>query len=118
MSLKDTTFAVIAEKPNSAAHKWFIENCKDKSIGWHMKGGYYIYDAKSKYWNLYEYKPEKVSTIYTESEFEQLLKEEENRKLVKVLQSEELNINAEINQAIELLKSQGYKILKPSYTEI
>ena len=80
MKLKDSTFAIIAEKENSISHKWIYGN---PDIYWYWnKGCYYEYDkGKVRYFNprANEY-PDKDIPIYTESEFEALLKAEQDNE--------------------------------------
>lgn len=89
MKLKDSTFAIIAEKKDSISHKWFNENLQkgqSKPIGddWsdimEFQGGLWI--------NFYKSIPDNYGhKIYTESEFEALLKsEQENGRFEQVLQ--------------------------------
>ena len=70
--LKDSTFAIIAEKKDSISHKWF-EELRIGIPRW-LIGDYCKY-SKGR-WGIYEDKPEGIP-IYTESEFEALLKAEE-----------------------------------------
>ena len=74
MKLKESTFAIIAEKKDSISHKWFSENT-DFPLQWKRIGQHYIYD-KGKYSDCTLERP-KTIPIYTESEFEALLKAEE-----------------------------------------
>ena len=79
MKLKDSTFAIIAEKKDSISHKWMQENCKKDKIDWYYLGEYYTY-GKGKHTLCSANKPDSIP-IYTESEFEALLKaEQENEK--------------------------------------
>lgn len=83
MKLKDSTFAIIAEKQGSVSHKWINEN--NISYWLWNSGCYYQYDkGKITYFNprANEY-PDKDIPIYTESEFEALLKAEQENEGVK-----------------------------------
>ena len=77
MKLKDRTFAIIAEKQDSISHKWFKENAKCNS-SWRFIGEHYIYNKGIKGSILTE-KPKDIP-IYTESEFEALLKAEQENE--------------------------------------
>ena len=79
--LKDSTFAIIAEKKDSISHKWFIENCQNVPT-WEI-GLFYLYNPKYKNFEVYvmEKNVPKGKFIYNESRFEYLLKaEQENEK--------------------------------------
>ena len=81
MKLKDSTFAIIAEKKDSISHKWFIENCQNVPT-WEI-GLFYLYNPKYKNFEVYvmEKNVPKGKFIYNESRFEYLLKaEQENEK--------------------------------------
>ena len=75
MKLKDSTFAIIAEKKDSISHKWFNENSME-GFDWDEIGGYYYYliGKGECYCNKND---QYICPIYTESEFEALLKAEE-----------------------------------------
>lgn len=89
MKLKDSTFAIIAEKQDSISHRWFKENPNTywPNTYWYWNSGcYYQYDkGEITYFNpkANEY-PDKNIPIYTESEFEALLKAEQENEAVKV----------------------------------
>ena len=72
MKLKESTFAIIAEKKDSISHKWFEENAGGS--GWVFTGQHYVY-SKGDY-EIEKDRPKGIP-IYTESEFEALLKAEE-----------------------------------------
>lgn len=97
MKLKDSTFAIIAEKQGSISHKWIYGN---PDIYWYWnKGCYYEYDkGKVRYFNprANEY-PDKDIPIYTEAEFEALLKAEQENECIqrKITDSEQVMKNAE-----------------------
>lgn len=89
MKLKDSTFAIIAEKKDSISHKWFNENldagqCKPIGDEWED-----IMEYQNGLWlNSFKVAPGNYAHhIYTESEFEALLKsEQENGRFEQVLQ--------------------------------
>lgn len=84
MKLKEQTFAVIAEKQNSISHKWFISNTgSNLSWGTNKEWTYLYYFGK---WDFYrtELKHSRNCPIYTESEFEELIKKEESEEKIKV----------------------------------
>lgn len=78
MKLKDSTFAIIAEKKDSISHKWIKQFIEPAAFAWNT-GCYYEYNkGEIKYFNprANEYPAENVLR-YTESEFEALIKAEE-----------------------------------------
>jgi len=81
MKLKDSTFAVIAEKQNSISHKWFNENVQTDYGQWMWYCKYYIC-KNGELWGQ-DLEP-KYIPIYTESEFEAILKAEQENDGVKV----------------------------------
>ena len=85
MKLKDSTFAIIAEKKDSISHKWFNKNIKkhnkEQHVFWEHKNEYYLYD-KGVFIRYTENRPKDV-TIYNESEFEALLKAEQENERYK-----------------------------------
>ena len=83
MKLKDSTFAIIAEKKDSISHKWMQENCKKDKIDWYYLGEYYTY-GKGKHTLCSANKPDSIP-IYTESEFEALLKAEQENELEPII---------------------------------
>lgn len=82
MKLKDSTFAIIAEKQNSISHKWFNQNIKNNKhkqhVFWCHEKEYYIYD-KGNFIRCTENRPKDIP-IYTESEFEAILKAEQENE--------------------------------------
>ena len=92
MKLKDQTFAIIAEKQGSISHKWFKENAKCNS-SWMFIGEHYIYNKGIKGRILTE-KPKDIP-IYTESEFEALLKAEQENEAKKFPAKGDGNITLE-----------------------
>ena len=95
--LKDSTFAIIAEKKDSISHKWFIENCQNVPT-WEI-GLFYLYNPKYKNFEVYvmEKNVPKGKFIYNESRFEYLLKAEQLNETLqrKITDSEEVMKNAE-----------------------
>ena len=87
MKLKDSTFAIIAEKKDSISHKWFNKNIKkhnkEQHVFWEHKNEYYLYD-KGVFIRYTENRPKDV-TIYNESEFEALLKAEQENELEPII---------------------------------
>ena len=75
MKLKEQTFAVIAEKKNSISHKWFNENGEIENGQWMWYCKYYIC-KNGELWGQ-DSKPKDIP-IYTESQFEELIKKEES----------------------------------------
>lgn len=99
MKLKESTFAIIAEKKDSISHKWFVENTKCYSE-WIYLGYYYVYSNGNKL-DIFPETPKNMP-IYTESEFEAILKaEQENEAKETRLSGEEL-----VRQGSRLTKEQ------------
>lgn len=110
MKLKDSTFAIIAEKKDSISHKWFKANlAKSQEMSYCNSGELYEYN-KTLY--ICGYKSiEKAEEdgycepIYTESEFEALLKAEEDSMKDELFLSIEANEKI-LKEAATLNKSQ------------
>ena len=79
MKLKDSTFAIIAEKKDSISHKWFNQLLRP-SLQFTWLAKYYI--CKNGVGNGQLHRPRKIP-IYTESEFEALLKAEQENERYK-----------------------------------
>lgn len=77
MKLKDQTFAVIAEKQNSISHKWFNVIAQGE-LRWY-EGHHYI--SKEGIFDAYTPETPPYITIYTESEFEKLILQEEKESI-------------------------------------
>jgi len=79
MKLKDLTFAIIAEKKDSISNKWFVENLSKNSMtpSWEIGVCYYYENGyyNKRYRLIYVNRNHR--NLYTESEFEALLKAEE-----------------------------------------
>jgi len=112
MKLKDSTFAIIAEKKDSISHKWF--NQHNEGWDWNEIGGYYFYCPEYK--SLFKSK-EYLSniTIYTESEFEALLKAEQENELEPIIgNSRSTGENAQTFPKNTVFGKEGIA-LKPSF---
>lgn len=85
MKLKESTFAIIAEKKDSISHKWFNQNIKNNKhkqhVFWDHSGEYYLYN-KGNFIRCTENRPKDIP-IYTESEFEAILKAEQDNEQLK-----------------------------------
>jgi len=112
MKLKDSTFAIIAEKKDSISHKWF--NQHNEGWDWNEIGGYYFYCPEYK--SLFKSK-EYLSniTIYTESEFEALLNAEQENELEPIIgNSRSTGENAQTFPKNTVFGKEGIA-LKPSF---
>lgn len=81
MKLKDSTFAIIAEKKDSISHKWFNENLTNQleKVDWIM-GRVFEFEA-GRYRTAWTSVPlDYEHNIYTESVFEALLKAEQENE--------------------------------------
>jgi len=80
MKLKKQTFAVIAEKKHSISHKWFNQFTRSgNNFGWWRNDIYVMSDGTTKHAS--KIKPPNIP-IYTESEFEALIKKEEKESVL------------------------------------
>ena len=75
MKLKEQTFAVIAEKKGSISHEFF--NKLSKNSVWWTIGDYYIWRQEGRWGTHTKNFILTDIPIYTESEFEELIKQEE-----------------------------------------
>ncbi len=100
MKLKEQTFAIIAEKKDSISHRWFISLSKGDGYLW-TKGDYYVNygngktDTFSKSWQ-----PKHIP-IYTESQFEALLKAEQENEAKEITQEFKDKFTGGVNEAYE-----------------
>lgn len=82
MKLKESTFAIIAEKQNSISHKWFEQNANgNHKFAWGTdKEWTYLYNKGN--WDFYKTRlvNKENYPICTELEFEALLKSEQENE--------------------------------------
>jgi hypothetical protein len=116
MKLKEQTFAVIAEKKGSISHEWFVKNCLD-TVQWGGKGYYYVY-ARGNY-IIPLNKPTDIP-IYRESEFEELIKQEESEHFDQVLQKgiDNSRLNKEEREENKLENSASNGNIFPIYKTV
>jgi hypothetical protein len=98
MKLKEQTFAVIAEKQGSISHKWFDKNY---GSGWGFIGNWYINLPNDNDFKIQSFSPKNIP-LYTESEFEELIKQEESEHFDQVLQKgiDNSRLNKEESEAL------------------
>ena len=81
MKLKDSTFAIIAEKKDSISHKWFNDNLINQFEKTDWTIGHVFEFEAGRYRTAWTSVPlDYEHKIYTESEFEALLKAEQENE--------------------------------------
>ena len=118
MKLKEQTRAVIAERQGSISHKWFE---KHYGSGWEFIGEYYVNlpNDDSLEYKIEDKEPNDIP-IYTESEFEELIKKEESEHFDQVLQKgiDNSRLNKEEREENKLENSASNGNIFPIYKTV